>query len=89
MYSKTPELLIYDIKSFDIWTIDIWYQKFCTGPQMMPGPEMIPKLIANDPWTGNDPQTGPQMIPDRLTINIEWKGPQIWTVDLNFIHFIS
>ena len=29
---------------------------------------------ANDLRTGNDPQIGPQMIPDRLTINIEWNG---------------
>ena len=29
---------------------------------------------ANDPRTGNDPQIEPQMIPDRLTINIEWNG---------------
>ena len=33
--------------------------------------------------TGNDPQIGPQMIPDRLTINMEWT--QIWTVVSNFI----
>ena len=30
---------------------------------------------ANDPETGNDPQIGPQMIPDCLiTTNIEWNG---------------
>ena len=29
---------------------------------------------ANDPRTGNDPQIEPQMIPDRLTINIECNG---------------
>ena len=30
--------------------------------------------LANDPRTGNDPQIGPQMIPDRLIINLEWNG---------------
>ena len=53
---------------------------------MIPGPEMIPKLNRNDPRTGNDPHIGRQMIPDRLTINMEWNGLKfnIWTVDLNF-----
>ena len=41
---------------------------------MIPGPEMIPKSHRNDPRTGNDPQIGPQMIRDRLTINIKWNG---------------
>ena len=30
---------------------------YCTAPQMIP--------TANDPQTGNDPQIGPQMIPNR------------------------
>ena len=28
----------------------------------------------NDHRTGNDPQIGPQMIPDRLTTSMKWNG---------------
>ena len=34
---------------------------------------------ANDPRTGNNPQIGPQMIPDPLTINIEWTLYTLYT----------
>ena len=33
-----------------------------------------PNWTANDPRTGNNLQSGPQMIHDRFTINIEWNG---------------
>ena len=41
----------------------------CTGAQMIPGPQMIPKLDGKWSRTGNDPNIGPQVIKDK---NEEW-----------------
>ena len=50
---------------------------YCTGPQMIPGPQMFPDRKWSPNWTANDP--GPEMIPilDRKwsrSKNKEWHG---------------
>ena len=60
----------------------------CSGPQMIPGPEMIPRLNRkrssdgkwSPDWTANDPQS------PHHKYRMEWT--QIWTVDFNFTEFI-
>ena len=49
----------------------------CTGPRMIPGPQMIPDRKWSPNWTANDP--GPEMITDRdrkwsRLKNKEWRA---------------
>ena len=46
-------------------------KRYCTAPQMIPRPEMIPKLNRKWSRTANDPRCGLQMIPSE---NEEWHG---------------
>ena len=50
---------------------------FCTGPQMIPGTQMIPDRKWSPNWTAND--SDPEMVPDRdrkwsRLKNNEWRG---------------
>ena len=48
-----------------------FYQGHCTVPQMIPRPQMIPKMDRKWSSTASDPQSWPQMIPWKLA---EWNG---------------
>ena len=39
--------------------------RICTSPQMILGPQMIPKLDRKWSQTASDPYIGPQMIPTK------------------------
>ena len=44
-------------------------REYCTVPQMIPRPQMIPKMDRKWSSTASDPQSWPQMIPWKLE---EW-----------------